>query len=867
MLLAVMLTALVLAVPAAALAEGSLAGETTDNSVMDGDVLSADTPALDFSDEYAYDEDGDDDAAVVSDDPVVSDPSEAIEDSQSTEEGTDNSALNEDGDESLDETVDEAVEDLAPEPTDDSETPEVSETLQAAVVPLPTCPASATTITEGTYVLQATFAKLLLIEAKTSAAGAAVQTASYDNAGNQRWVVQRYQDTNWYRLHLESNTALALGVSSSANGAAATAVKVTGDDQAETLWAFVPNSDGSLHLVSAANTAFALSVKGSSTKSGTALVLATAKGTANQRVVLVSVKPSVKAGTKGLEGAYVLTEKKSGLAATIKGGKTSNGANLMLSANKGSASQQVYLEPVDGGGYYLVWIIGTRKVLTVEGGNLLSGANVHQWKCKKSITQKWAAVKGSDGSVKLINRGTGLALTAEGSSDGANLAGTTKGSSFKLKRVALLKKGIVEIKPRTASNVSVGVSKASTKNGASIELQSDTNILSQRFELIAAGGTDLWRLRTASSGGYLTAKDGSLSQQGKGATKAGKNNTWRVTFRGGWYGLMLNDGSELAVNLTSGKTAKGTKFGVVKANGSDAQHLTFSAADLLKPGVYFIKNARGKLLDVESNSSTPGANVQTFKKTKKRLLGEYFSIEKAGSYVRIKNTYSELCVAARGKRNGSNVAMRNASTANSQKWDPQISDGGYVVFKGVGRYKKLAIHVSRSSAKNRANVVMGKLNDVAGQKWKLVATTYNPYTGYMLKALKKANANNSATNYLMVVDRANTHVMIMKRNGAEWKLHRSYLCSCGKSSTPTISGTYTVGSRGYQFTDDDHTCYYWTEIRGDYLFHSVLYRAGTKKVLDGRLGYHISMGCVRLSIDNAKWIYDNIPSGTKIIIY
>lgn len=39
------------------------------------------------------------------------------------------------------------------------------------------------------------------------------------------------------------------------------------------------------------------------------------------------------------------------------------------------------------------------------------------------------------------------------------------------------------------------------------------------------------------------------------------------------------------------------------------------------------------------------------------------------------------------------------------------------------------------------------------------------------------------------------------------------------------------------------------------------------KVKDGRLGMRLSHGCVRLAIENAKWIYDNIPSGTTVIIY
>ena len=39
------------------------------------------------------------------------------------------------------------------------------------------------------------------------------------------------------------------------------------------------------------------------------------------------------------------------------------------------------------------------------------------------------------------------------------------------------------------------------------------------------------------------------------------------------------------------------------------------------------------------------------------------------------------------------------------------------------------------------------------------------------------------------------------------------------------------------------------------------------EIKDGRLGINASHGCVRLALSNAKWIYDNIPRGTKVVIY
>ena len=33
------------------------------------------------------------------------------------------------------------------------------------------------------------------------------------------------------------------------------------------------------------------------------------------------------------------------------------------------------------------------------------------------------------------------------------------------------------------------------------------------------------------------------------------------------------------------------------------------------------------------------------------------------------------------------------------------------------------------------------------------------------------------------------------------------------------------------------------------------------------MGMHVSQGCVRLPIDRTKWIWDNVPLATKVVIY
>lgn len=102
----------------------------------------------------------------------------------------------------------------------------------------------------------------------------------------------------------------------------------------------------------------------------------------------------------------------------------------------------------------------------------------------------------------------------------------------------------------------------------------------------------------------------------------------------------------------------------------------------------------------------------------------------------------------------------------------------------------------------------------------------------------------SATPWLLVVDTAHCTVGVYYGSYNAWSAVRGMACSVGTDTTPTVKGEFTVGSKGYVF-GHGYSCYYWTQFYGDYLFHSVKYNEGTSDIQDGRLGQHISHGCVR----------------------
>ena len=135
------------------------------------------------------------------------------------------------------------------------------------------------------------------------------------------------------------------------------------------------------------------------------------------------------------------------------------------------------------------------------------------------------------------------------------------------------------------------------------------------------------------------------------------------------------------------------------------------------------------------------------------------------------------------------------------------------------------------------------------------------------KMLSKAQSFSSSTKWLILVDTSENKVGIYYGSKGNWTQQKYWDCTSGAASTPTVKGSFTVQSKGLAF-GSGYTCWYYTQFYGNYLFHSVLYNPGSMtSIQDGRLGINASHGCVRLSLTNAKWIYDNIPRGTKVYIY
>lgn len=102
---------------------------------------------------------------------------------------------------------------------------------------------------------------------------------------------------------------------------------------------------------------------------------------------------------------------------------------------------------------------------------------------------------------------------------------------------------------------------------------------------------------------------------------------------------------------------------------------------------------------------------------------------------------------------------------------------------------------------------------------------------------------------------------------------REMVCSTGLDDTPTPAGAYKATgpvARWCYFPTYDCWAQYAFRIKGGVLFHSVLYQQPKEStLLEGsvkKLGRKSSHGCVRLSVEDAKWIFENCTAGTTVIV-
>ena len=154
--------------------------------------------------------------------------------------------------------------------------------------------------------------------------------------------------------------------------------------------------------------------------------------------------------------------------------------------------------------------------------------------------------------------------------------------------------------------------------------------------------------------------------------------------------------------------------------------------------------------------------------------------------------------------------------------------------------------------------------------WTLEWAKNNDYPDIAKEMWVNKKGYESNTKYLIWVSIAYQRCNIFEKKGDKWSLVRSSIVATGAPSSPTPVGVYKTTYKQTGWYTAKYTCYpivrFW-EGSG-YAFHSRLYEPGSKTVLqDSRIGYPISLGCIRMYNEDVQWIYDNIPTKTTVVIF
>ena len=152
-----------------------------------------------------------------------------------------------------------------------------------------------------------------------------------------------------------------------------------------------------------------------------------------------------------------------------------------------------------------------------------------------------------------------------------------------------------------------------------------------------------------------------------------------------------------------------------------------------------------------------------------------------------------------------------------------------------------------------------------------------PYSVASAEAFVNQRGYRSKTSYLIWVSCYTQHVYVLRGRARHWKVAKHFKCATGIFDSPTPRTVSTVTYKrpwSWSHKPSGRGVYYGVRIKGG-LIHSWIYNIrwaqshGGKKRRCGRerYGKPASHGCVRVRLDNAKWLYKHIPLKTTTVVY
>ncbi|MHB1348133.1 MAG: L,D-transpeptidase [Candidatus Humimicrobiaceae bacterium] len=167
-----------------------------------------------------------------------------------------------------------------------------------------------------------------------------------------------------------------------------------------------------------------------------------------------------------------------------------------------------------------------------------------------------------------------------------------------------------------------------------------------------------------------------------------------------------------------------------------------------------------------------------------------------------------------------------------------------------GETYELIVKASNSSGQANASVILSwQSAGIQSGQTNIVAEEANP------------------GNYFIKVSLDEQKVRVFYKND----LLKEMICSSGAPLTPTPKGTFKTSDKiKYAWLPKFNVgAYYFVRFYGSYLFHSTPFDKEGNMIEEEKLnlGKPVSHGCIRLDLDEEKWLYETVPSGVTVEIY
>lgn len=200
----------------------------------------------------------------------------------------------------------------------------------------------------------------------------------------------------------------------------------------------------------------------------------------------------------------------------------------------------------------------------------------------------------------------------------------------------------------------------------------------------------------------------------------------------------------------------------------------------------------------------------------------------------------------------------------------RMTDLGYYAGPVSGNFAKQTLRAVKKIQTQNGMAATGRVDEAT---WNVI---FNDTHIVMPNATPKPTPTPTPVPFAMTVDVTNQVTTVYGRdeNGEYTVPVRRMLCSTGTRANPSDVGDWVLNGRHAKWCVfpkwGNSYARYWTRINASIAFHSVIYTAVSLDAMKTSsykaLGSRASHGCIRLTVEDAKWVYDNIGAGTVVSI-